>query len=77
MRYAVFASTEKGQALAERIAAACQGVRVTVYLQEKLLPEQGAAQGQTEPEQGNGALALSSEVRYYKRLSEEMAAAFC
>ena len=49
---------------------------MTVYLQEKLLPEQGAAQGQTEPEQGNGALALSSEVRYYKRLSEEMAAAF-
>ncbi|MDY4882856.1 MAG: cobalamin biosynthesis protein [Anaerovibrio sp.] len=76
MRYAVFASTGNGQALAERIAAACQGVRVTVYLQEKLLPEQGAAQGQTEPEQGNGALALSSEVRYYKRLSEEMAAAF-
>ncbi|MSU09859.1 cobalamin biosynthesis protein CbiG [Veillonellaceae bacterium WCA-693-APC-5D-A] len=76
MRYAVFASTGNGQALAERIAAACQGVRVTVYLQEKLLPEQGAAQGQPEPEQGNGALVFSSEVRYYKRLSEEMADAF-
>lgn len=49
---------------------------MTVYLQEKLLPEQGAAQGQPEPEQGNGALVFSSEVRYYKRLSEEMAAAF-
>ena len=49
---------------------------MTVYLQEKLLPEQGAAQGQPEPEQGNGALVFSSEVRYYKRLSEEMADAF-
>ena len=62
--------------LAGRIAAACEDAQVTVYLQEKLLSKHGEAQGQTEPEQRDGGLAFSSEVRYYKKLSEEMADAF-
>ncbi|MBQ5652047.1 MAG: hypothetical protein IIV09_10815, partial [Selenomonadaceae bacterium] len=87
MRYAVFASTEKGLVLAGRIAVACEDVQVTVYLQEKLWAKQGAAPGQKEAVQGDAAreggavrcdraLADASEVRYYKRLSEEMADAF-
>ena len=73
--------------LAGRIAAACEGVQVTVFLQEKLWAKQGAAPGQNEAVsedtaqegcavRGAGALAAASEVRSYQKLSEEMADAF-
>lgn len=73
--------------LAGRIAVACEDVQVTVYLQEKLWAKQGAAPGQKEAVQGDTAreggavrcdraLADASEVRFYQKLSEEMADAF-
>ena len=76
MRYAVFASTGNGCSLAGRIAAACEGAQVTVFLQEKLWAKHGDVQGQNKAEHGDGALTAASEVRYYKKLSEEMADAF-
>ncbi len=76
MRYAVFASTEKGLGLAGRLAAACEGAQVTVFLQERLWANSGDIPGQKQAAQGHGAWAACSEVRPYQKLSEEMAAAF-
>lgn len=69
MRYAVFASTGNGYSLAERIAAACQESQVDVYLHEGLQSFSGAKKPEAPPGE-------ASAVRYYRKLADELQAAF-
>lgn len=64
MRYIVFAATEHGGRLAEKIAAVCHDSQVDICVHERVLAH-------TEQKIGGGIV-----VRPYKRLADEMAAAF-
>ena len=65
MRYAVFASTEQGVRLAEKIAVALAGQQVDCFLHAKVQSLSGAE----KPE-------FAARVQYYKRLADELKTAF-